>query len=180
MQGVRVPNCREIFLGFCRQFIPQSQFAQFVTTFWNPLRKSRVKLARSVIIPSLFSQNSTFLREKRFILFCHFLTYIYGTWIEYVVKSCIHCKVREAPFWNVLFPYRNCPNSFRPPFVKRTLWGTFFGPVTPPKRRNFPFGHGKKVLQAIWASINTPLPLTGFWNAFSQDSKVMVTASDSS
>ena len=90
MQGVRAPKCREIFLGFCRQFIPQSQFAQFVTTFWNPLRKSRVKLARSVITPSLFSQNSTFLREKRFILFCHFMTYIYGTWIEYAVKSWVN------------------------------------------------------------------------------------------
>ena len=40
-------------------------------------------------------------------------------------------KVREAPFWNVLFPYGYCPNSFRPtpPSVKRALWSTFLDPM---------------------------------------------------
>ena len=37
-------------------------------------------------------------------------------------------KVREAPFWNVLFPYGYCPNSFSPPPCQTGTVEHFFGP----------------------------------------------------
>ena len=60
--------------------------------------------------------------------------------INYSVRDLVQTFapiVREAPFWNVLVLYGNCPNSFRPLSVKQA-------------------NVGKKVPQTILASLYTP------------------------